>query len=89
MGPGYRAIHRALETLGLPARVNLKEITERYRYLASTLHPDTGGDAEKMAAINEAYDILRKYIEHYRFSFSEEEIAGQFPQEGHADRFRF
>ena len=89
MSKAYEQIHHALEVLGLPTRVSLKDITDRYRYLASGKHPDIGGDAQEMAAINEAYDLLKRYIENYRFSFSEEEIAQQFPQDAHAKRFRF
>ena len=89
MSPAYKKIHAALEALGLPTRVSLKDITERYRYLASGKHPDVGGDEEEMARINDAYKLLKTYIENYRFSFSEEEIAGQFPQDAHAKRFRF
>ncbi|WP_353661145.1 DnaJ domain-containing protein [Hydrogenimonas sp. SS33] len=89
MSRAYEEIHRALETLGLPTRVSLKEITDRYRYLAGGKHPDIGGDEEEMARINEAYDLLKRYIENYRFAFSEEEIAQQFPQDAHAKRFRF
>ncbi len=89
MSKAYDRIHEALEVLGLPSHVNLKEITDRYRYLASGKHPDAGGSEEEMARINEAYRLLKSYIENYRFSFSEEEIAKQFPQEAHAKRFRF
>jgi len=85
----FKKIHEALDTLGLPTRVSLKDIKARYRYLASGKHPDVGGDTEEMARINEAYRILKNYIENYRFSFSEEEIGEQFPQEAHASRFRF
>jgi DnaJ-class molecular chaperone len=89
MSSAYEKIHEALDILGLPTRVSLKDITARYRYLASGTHPDVGGDTEEMARINEAYRILKNYIENYRFSFSEEEIGKQFPQDSHAKRFRF
>ncbi|WP_457594135.1 J domain-containing protein [Hydrogenimonas sp.] len=89
MSQVYEKIHEALEILGLPAHVSLKDITNRYRYLASREHPDVGGEEEQMARINEAYNLLKRYVENYRFSFSEEEIAKQFPQETHAKRFRF
>jgi hypothetical protein len=42
-----------------------------------------------MAHINEAYEILKTYMEEFKFTFSDEEIAKQFPQELHASRFRF
>ena len=89
MSLAYEKIHEALDILGLPTRVSLKDITDRYRYLASGKHPDVGGDAEEMARINEAYRLLKTYIENYRFSFTEEEITKQFPQDAHAKRFRF
>ena len=69
--------------------MSLKEITERYRSLAADLHPDKGGDPIRMARVNEAYELLRRYIENYRFSFSEEEVRRQFPAKEHARRFRF
>jgi len=75
--------------LGLPPLVTLKEITERYRAAAAKLHPDRGGDAEEMARLNDAYNLLREYVENYRFTFSEEEIGRQFPEGEHARRFRF
>ncbi|WP_300368135.1 J domain-containing protein, partial [Hydrogenimonas sp.] len=87
MSKAYDKIHEALEILGLPTHVSLKDITSRYRYLASGKHPDIGGDADEMARINEAYRLLKSYIEHYRFSFSEEEVSKQFPQDTHAKRF--
>ncbi|WP_457595308.1 J domain-containing protein [Hydrogenimonas sp.] len=89
MSRTYEEIHEALDILGLPSHVSLKDITARYRYLASGKHPDVGGEGDEMARINEAYERLKRYIENYRFSFSEEEIAKQFPQETHAKRFRF
>ncbi len=89
MSEAYEKIHEALETLGLPTHVSMRDITQRYRYLASKKHPDAGGENGEMAKINEAYELLKRYVESYRFSFSEEEIAKQFPQETHAKRFRF
>ncbi len=89
MSEAYEKIHHALEVLGLPTHVSMRDITQRYRYLASRKHPDAGGENGEMAEINEAYELLKRYVENYRFSFSEEEIAKQFPQETHAKRFRF
>lgn len=89
MSEAYEKIKEALDVMGLPSHVSLRDIIQRYRYLAAKRHPDAGGDADEMAKINEAYELLKRYIENYRFSFSEEEIAKQFPQETHAKRFRF
>ena len=50
----------ALKVLGLSDPVTDKEITQRYRRLASIHHPDKGGDTEIIQEINEAYALLIK-----------------------------
>jgi len=89
LSKNYEAIQKALEILGLPTHISWYDIKSRYRYLASKKHPDTGGNDEEMAKINAAYELLKKYVENFRFSFSEEEVDKQFPQDFHAKRFRF
>ncbi len=85
-----KLIHEALETLGLPAMVSYKEIKERYRELSKRYHPDLNdSDAQMMAQINRAYEILKNYIENYKFSFSQEEILKQFPFVEYVNKFRF
>jgi len=39
--------------------------------------------------VNEAYEIVKEYMDNFKFTFSDEEIAKQFPQELHVNRFRF
>ena len=34
-----------------------------------------------MQKLNEAYEIIKNYIQNYKFTFSEEEISRQFPEE--------
>ncbi|WP_456430492.1 J domain-containing protein [Nitratifractor sp.] len=85
-----REIQDALERLGLPRMVTAREVKRRYRELARRYHPDRpGGDAEKMRGVQEAYDLLREYMENFRFRFDEEEIARQFPEREHNERFKF
>ncbi len=84
-----REIQKALKTLNLPTFVSLKEIKDRYRSLSKKYHPDLSKEGEKMREINEAYNILKNYIENYRFTFSQEEILKQFPEEQHASKFKF
>ncbi|MRI58225.1 MAG: molecular chaperone DnaJ [Epsilonproteobacteria bacterium] len=69
--------------------VSYQEIKRRYKELSRRHHPDLGGDQSQMAQINEAYTILKNYIENYRFSFSEEEILKQFPHVEYLKKFRF
>lgn len=46
------------QTLGLSKDASLGEIKKAYRNLAIHAHPDKGGNSERMAFINEAYEIL-------------------------------
>ncbi len=84
-----QAIQWAIEELEFPVMSTKEELRAHYYNVAKSLHPDSGGDNNKMAKANEAYEILKKYIEQFKFTFSEEEIAKQFPQELHVNKFRF
>lgn len=44
------------DVLGVPPDAEHDEIRDRYRALASQHHPDVGGDHERMARINRAYE---------------------------------
>jgi DnaJ-class molecular chaperone len=81
-------IDRALDILGLPKLISKDDIKKQYHFLAKKNHPDLGGTIEKMEQINAAYRLLMKYIEEFRYTFDEEEVAKQFPGAEHAQRFR-
>lgn len=53
---GWRSI------LGLPASTSLDEVEARYRAMAKAAHPDAGGDAERMAALNGAIRAARQEL---------------------------
>lgn len=58
-----RALAEAWDRLGLPDTLEPRELTLRWRGLATTLHPDTqapGASAEAMAAATAAYRLLRQ-----------------------------
>lgn len=82
-------ISKALKVMELSRFINLRELKKRYKELANLHHPDFGGDEEKMVKINEAFKILKDYMTNFRFTFTKEEIYKQFPQDAHADKFRF
>lgn len=82
-------LHNALKVLELPQFVSYKEIKAKYIELSKKYHPDICEDKDKMTEINSAYELLKEYIENFRYSFDENEIHKQYPENYHADRFRF
>jgi DnaJ-class molecular chaperone len=85
----FKIIRDALKVLELPILVTFEDIKKQYYKLSKKHHPDINKEDSKMANINDAYAVLKQYVFNYRFSFSDEEIAKQFPEESHADKFRF
>jgi len=81
-------IKKALEILHLPNLITKDEIKKQYRYLSKKNHPDLGGDAHIQDEINRAYEVLMEYIEHFRYSFSDDELKHQFPGVDYATQFR-
>ncbi len=65
----WQRLEKARKLLKLPLTTTRKEIVERYHHLAKELHPDKGGDSEKMKALNEAYQILMEYCDNYKIEF--------------------
>ena len=58
------SLHGALKLLQLPTtpghRLTLADIREAYREQALQHHPDSGGSAEQMRRLNEAYQMLKE-----------------------------
>lgn len=84
----FQEIEKALEVLQLPKLISKKDIKDQYHFLAKKNHPDIGGSAERMEALNYAYKLLIKYIEEFRYAFDEEEIFKQFPGADYVQRFK-
>lgn len=81
-------IEKALDILELPKLITKDDIKKQYHFLAKKHHPDLGGSIESMEQINTAYKFLMKYIEEFRYTFDEEEVAKQYPGAEHAQRFK-
>ena len=79
----YDELKQALAVFDIQERATLHEITRRHRNLVKLHHPDSGGvkDLEPIRRINEAYALIRSYIEGYTFSFAEEDFYSQNPEE--------
>ena len=71
---------KAVDTLGILTKMNQKGLKKQYLKLSKKYHPDVeGGCPEKFKEINEAYKLLKLYMDNYRFSFEKEEFLDQFP----------
>ena len=86
----YDDLQKALIVFGLGERASLKEIKSRHRCLVKQFHPDTGNefDQEQIQKVNEAYRILKSYVESYRFCFTEEEFYEQNSEQRLWRRFK-
>jgi len=54
--------------LGISENASPEEIKHAHRYLAKKYHPDTGGDENKILAINAAWEILKNKNNKDKFS---------------------
>ncbi|MBE0491508.1 MAG: J domain-containing protein [Sulfurospirillum sp.] len=76
----YSEFEKAIQTLGLCAKVSYDDLKSHYRELSKVHHPDrSDGDAVKFDAITKAYKLLKTYMESYRFSLDKEEFQNQHP----------
>ena len=76
----YETFQKALDSLGIVSRITYTDLKEKYLKLSKKYHPDMPeGDAEKFKEINEAYKMIQKYMQDFRFQLSEEEFHQQNP----------
>ncbi len=78
---GIQNVSEAAQTLGLGEKATKKEITEKYRGLLKTWHPDncradTEASNRMTRRIALAYKVLMTYIENYSYAFSEKDQPG-------------
>jgi DnaJ-class molecular chaperone len=82
----YQQITEARNLLELPERASLEEIKANFRNLIRQWHPDISEETkekctEMTAKIIAAYAMVIDYCNHYRFSFSQEEVRLHFSAE--------
>ena len=83
-----KSLDDALEILQLPRFITKEDIKKQYHFFAKKYHPDYGGEKNEMEKINNAYKILMKYIEEFRYTFDNDEIEKQSPGASHEKRYR-
>ncbi|MGC9324157.1 MAG: J domain-containing protein [Desulfomonilia bacterium] len=82
----YQKITEARDVLELPERATMKEIKVQYRKLLNRWHPDRCGEQsdqciEMTRKIIAAYEVIRAYCDHYKFSFSKDEVRNHLSAE--------
>jgi len=82
-----KKIQKAREVLNLPPLSSITDIKRQYKKLSKKYHPDICGNDAKMKELNEAYEALMNYTHEYKFSFSEDEIKKQYPNEFYMNNF--
>jgi DnaJ-class molecular chaperone len=76
----YEKFEKALEALDIVTRITQAELKEKYLKLSKIYHPDMPqGDAKKFKEINEAYKLINKYMQNFRYVLDEEEFYKQYP----------
>lgn len=76
----YEEFQKAVDTLGILTKLDKKGLKKNYLKLSKKFHPDMEeGSEEKFREINEAYNLLKSYMENYKFSFEKDEFLDQYP----------
>ena len=76
----FEDFEKALESLGIISRFTASDLKNRYLKLSKKYHPDMpDGDDKKFKELNEAYKMIQKYIQDFRFQVNEEEFYQQKP----------
>ncbi|WP_419764386.1 MAG: DnaJ domain-containing protein [Arcobacter sp.] len=76
----YEEFQNAVDSLGILTKLDQKSLRKNYLKLSKKYHPDAvDGSDEKFKEINEAYNLLKTYVENYKFSFEKEEFLDQYP----------
>ena len=76
----YQDYEKALNSLGIVSRFTLSDLKNNYLKLSKKYHPDMqDGNDEKFKEINEAYKLIQKYTQSYRFGVDEKDFLTQNP----------
>lgn len=75
----YDKLIKAIEFFNLKNKVSIKSLKKKYRELAKELHPDKGGESERMKKLNECYKALLEYLESYEIPIDEKSIMSSSP----------
>ena len=88
----WQAIEEAGKLLGLGDKATQGEMKRAYYSLSKQYHPDTAGqghssDEDMMRRLTEAYNLLMRYCEEYRFPLSKSDGDIYDAEDWWMDRF--
>jgi len=70
----------AVEFMGLISLTSSKKVRSRYLELSKQYHPDVvGGDLEQFQKLKRSYEIIKDYIDNFRYLFDIDEFKRQNP----------
>jgi hypothetical protein len=76
----YEKLVEAIKFFGFSDSVSIKKLKKRYRTISKELHPDKGGDEEKMKLVNEYYKCLMEYLESYEIPLDQKSMMLSSPE---------
>ncbi len=87
----WQSIDRARELLKLDDRATLGEMKRAYHRMCKKYHPDRAGDSDRdsdiMYHLTEAYELLMRYTDEYRFPLTPGDGDVYDPEDWWMDRF--
>lgn len=76
----YDEFQKAVDTMQVLTKLDQKGLRKNYLRLSKKYHPDApDGSDDAFREINEAYNLLKSYMENYKFTFEKEEFLDQYP----------
>ncbi|MFP4332464.1 MAG: J domain-containing protein [Campylobacterales bacterium] len=85
----YVELKEAIDILSIPPLSTYSEIKQMYKQEVKINHPDRNANPKKsIEDINGAYEVIKEYVEDFRFFFTKEEFDKQYPEESYGRQFR-
>ena len=85
----YLELKEAKDILGIPPLSTYGEIRKIYKREVKYNHPDINENPKKsIEEINGAYEVVKEYLEGFRFFFTKDEFDKQHPEESYGRQFR-
>lgn len=70
----------AIEFMGLISLTSAYQLKAKYLKLSKTYHPDMQhGNHDKFQKLQESYEIIKEYMDNFRYVFDEDEFKRQNP----------